>query len=85
MAKESEQIEKDIKRTYSVKQKYIYTVPLMRKILYALSNSGVEYTQGMNYILLYVIIFCLESIGLREDTFEALTVENERNIFIILR
>lgn len=36
----------------------------MRKILYALSNSGVEYTQGMNYILLYIIIFCLESLGL---------------------
>lgn len=48
----------------------------MRKILYALSNSGVEYTQGMNYILLYIIIFCLESLGLKESTFDAMSPES---------
>lgn len=41
----------------------------MRKVLFALSNSGVEYAQGMNYILLYIFIFCLESLGIDETTF----------------
>ena len=36
-------------------------------MLYASSNSGIEYTQGMNYILLNIIIFGLESIGVNES------------------
>ena len=83
--KEVEQIIKDVHRTYSNKQKYLYTSDMLRKILFALSNSGVEYSQGMNYILLSVIIFCLESLGIGKDNIEDIHEQIERDIFIILR
>lgn len=57
----------------------------MRKILLALSNSGVEYSQGMNYILVNVIIYCLESIGIGEAGIDEMPLNLERDIFIILR
>lgn len=40
----------------------------------------------MNYILLNVIIYCLESVGISDETlFDAVTIEIERDIFIVLR
>ena len=39
----------------------------------------------MNYILLYVMIFCLESLGIGQKDMEVITIELERDIFIILR
>lgn len=69
------QIDKDIHRSYSSKKEYTYTAPLLKKILYALSNSGIEYSQGMNYILLNIIIYCLDSIGIKNAVlFESVNV-----------
>lgn len=86
MEKEGEQIEKDIKRSFSVeKTRYRFLAPVLRKMLYASSNSGIEYTQGMNYILLNIIIFSLESIGICELNIEALQSHYERDVFVIYR
>lgn len=54
-------------------------------MLYASSNSGIEYTQGMNYILLNILIFSLESIGVKESNIDALQSSYERDIFVIYR
>lgn len=35
------QINKDVHRTYSMKKDYAYTSELLRKILFAISNSGI--------------------------------------------
>ena len=51
---------------------YRYLAPLLRKMLFASSNSGIEYSQGMNYILLNIIIYCLQSLGVTEANFHAL-------------
>lgn len=64
---------------------YKFTAPLLRKLLFALSNSGVEYTQGMNYILLNIILCCLDSMGLTAESFHLLQPFHEREIFMILR
>lgn len=81
-----EQIEKDVKRSFSVeKTKYRYLAPLLRKLLFASSNSGIEYSQGMNYILLNIIIYCLQSLGVDEKNIAALHSHQERDIFVIFR
>jgi hypothetical protein len=86
MEKETEQIEKDIRRSFSVeKENQRYLAPLLRKLLYASSNSGIEYTQGMNYILLNIMIFSLESIGISQANIEGLGSSIERDIFVIFR
>jgi len=86
LEKEMEQIEKDIKRSFSTeKERDRYLAPLLRKMLYASSNSGIEYTQGMNYILLNIIIFSLESLGINEKNIDGLHTANERDIFVIYR
>ncbi len=54
-------------------------------MLYASSNSGIEYTQGMNYILLNILIFSLESIGVKESNIDVLQSSYERGIFVIYR
>lgn len=81
-----EQIEKDIKRSFSTeKQQHKYLAPVLRKLLYASSNSGIEYTQGMNYILLNIIIFSLEAVGINEKNIEGLQSGIERDIFVVYR
>lgn len=81
-----EQIEKDIERSFPPsRREQRYTAPLLRKLLYALSNSGVEYSQGMNFISLHVMVFALESMGVTPDAFATLTVERQRDIFVVLR
>jgi len=48
---------------------------LLKKILVTLSNSGIEYSQGMNYILLNLMIYSLESIGIKnEELFKAVNI-----------
>jgi hypothetical protein len=80
------QINKDVHRTYSLKHQYDYTSELLRKVLFALSNSGIEYSQGMNYILLNVIIYVLDSLGVKDaELFKAVNVQIEKNIFVIMR
>jgi hypothetical protein len=86
LEKEVEQIEKDIKRSFSVeKANYRFLAPLLRKLLYASSNSGIEYSQGMNYILLNIIIYCLQALGVDAANFHALQLPHERDIFVIFR
>ena len=65
--------------------KYKYLSELLRKMLYASSNSGIEYTQGMNYILLNIMIFGLESIGINSENINIVEINKEREIFIVYR
>ena len=64
---------------------YRYLAPLLRKMLFASSHSGIEYSQGMNYILLNIIIYCLQSLGVTEANFHALQNHHERDLFVIFR
>ena len=39
----------------------------------------------MNYVLLNLLIFCLESLGVNEENINAIQVNHEKDIFVIFR
>ena len=56
------QINVDLKRTFGKLPSYsTFATPILKRILHATCGYKHEYTQGMNYILLYTLIFAAES------------------------
>lgn len=55
---DNHQINVDIKRSYGNNEKYLFTQRILHRMLHVAINRGVEYTQGMNYIALHVLMFC---------------------------
>lgn len=51
----------DIKRSYGNNEAFLYTKPILYRVLHGAVGRGISYTQGMNYIALHILIFCLEA------------------------
>ena len=54
-------INKDVPRSYTGNEQYLWTKPMLTRLLRAASLRPHGYVQGMNFILLYVLTICIES------------------------
>lgn len=64
---EKHQIDVDLKRTFGNLMSFDWTSPILRRILSAASVYKHSYTQGMNYILIYILIFSMEPLGIKDS------------------
>ena len=55
------QVKVDLDRSFGNNQEHLPIKPVLQRVLHASINQGISYTQGMNYIALHVLMFCLES------------------------
>lgn len=54
-------IEKDVGRSFVGNEQYLFLKPRLEKMLLLIGKTPIEYAQGMNFIVLYLLIFCLEA------------------------
>lgn len=58
----------------------MYTKPILFRVLKGAVGRGISYTQGMNYIALHILIFCLEAQRQKDDTNTEMDEELESGI-----